>query len=269
MTLVTVSCEKETLRFNISLTNDHTFLLLGPGQQMAGKANRKHINHQARWNAQFGGAQAGNLTPNPSSHQQSSLYKPAPQKPSLNSVGSMGSAASSVCTDDISHSSPSRQMASLGGLPAPIPNISSQHHPQPHHVMASSVGAVGSNMGAGSMATHMGVLASSVGAAPYSIPQEFQFKHPQSLPLQPAPQPSHLSLPPGQLSVTQLPTGQGLIVTHHQQQQQMMLQGGASNKHHPLSAPSTPSDQLNKSLPPLEGLNMMLQQQPPHPATMA
>ena len=135
--------------------------------------------------------------------------------------------------------------------------------------MASSVGAMGSNMGAGSMATHMGVLASSVGAAPYSIPQEFQFKHPQSLPLQPAPQPSHLSLPPGQLSVTHLPTAQGLIVTHHQQQQQMMLHGGASNKHHPLSAPSTPSDQLNKSLPPLEGLNMMLQQQPPHPATMA
>ena len=173
---------------------------------MQGKPNRKHVHHQNQWMIQH----------HPSSSHHPNSYKQAvggENKPSLNSVGSMMSAASS--TEDYSHSSP---------LKTNTPSYSTT--PRTPNGMAC-------------------------------IPHDIQFKHPQSLPVQAAPvlgQPTTMQ----QL----VHAGQRPVITHSAPQQH-----GAAVKHHPLSAPSTPTDQLT-SLPPLEGLNMVMHRQH-HPATMA
>lgn len=166
--------------------------------QGLGKPNRKHIHHQNQWQQM-------------PSHTYPKPTVAGENKPSLNSVGSMMSAASS--TDDYSHSSPQKNSHFAGS-----------HVPE------------------GGMAC---------------IPQDILFKHPQSLPLQ-----GPMGPPQGPRGFQQFQSSLRPVITHSAPQHHV-----ASVKHHPLSAPSTPTEQLS-SLPPLEGLNMVIHHQQ-HPATMA
>ena len=182
------------------------------------------MHHQNQWQQQL--IPSSNNTTYPAKPSASVLA--GENKPSLNSVGSMMSAASSTGDDyTTGHSSPLKH------------NHFAAHEQQQQQQVPG-----------GGMAC---------------IPQDILFKHPQSLPVMGPPLLPQAS-PRAAAAALQFQGSSSLrpVTTHSAPQHH-----GANVKHHPLSAPSTPTDPQLSSLPPLEGLNMAVMHHQQHPVTMA